>query len=55
MEDVSMNLVELERVQFGQPFKARVVLEVRVETFNYNYSLSNRNVLVVFARCEIND
>ena len=27
-EDVSMDLVDLESVQFGQPYKARVILEV---------------------------
>ncbi len=28
-EDVFMDLLELERVDYGQPYKARVVLEVK--------------------------
>ena len=34
-EDVVMDLIELERVQYGQPYKARVILEVRVRIISF--------------------
>ena len=42
-EDVFMDLVELESVQYGQPYKARVILEViNINTYFLSYQIKHK-------------